>query len=43
MKYYLRLLEDPALFIDNYARLLQDDNDIKFEHRDYWNQLVANL
>lgn len=43
LKYYLRLLEDPALFIDNYARLLQDDNDIKFEHRDYWNQLVANL
>lgn len=43
LKYYLRLLEDPAVFIDNYARLLQNDNDIKFEHRDCWNQLVANL
>lgn len=43
LKYYLRLLENTSEFIDNYAKLLSEDNDIKFEHRDRWNQLVANL
>lgn len=43
LKYYLRLLEDTSTFIDNYAYLLAIDGDIKFEHRNRWNQLVANL
>lgn len=43
LKYYLRLFEDTSKFIDNYANLIAIDGDIKFEHRNRWNQLVANL
>lgn len=43
LKYYLRLLEDPALFIEYYAKLLSTDESIKFEHKEVWNQLVSEL
>lgn len=43
LKYYLRLLDDTAMFIDNYASLLESDKTIKFEHKQQWNQLVSEL
>lgn len=42
LKYYLRLLEKPELFIEKYVALLEVDQDIKFEHREMWNNLVFN-
>ncbi len=42
LKYYLRLLEKPELFIEKYVALLEVDQDIKFEHREMWNDLVFN-
>lgn len=40
LKYYLRLLENPADFIDRYVELLKVDETVKFPHKDAWNQLV---
>lgn len=37
--YYLRLLTDPAKFIDGYVKLLEQDKSIKFEHKQRWNEL----
>ena len=42
IKYYLRLLDNPKYFIENYAKLLANDTAIKFEHKQMWNTLVAN-
>lgn len=42
IKYYLRLLDNPKLFIENYAKLLAEDTSIKFEHKQMWNTLIAN-
>lgn len=42
IKYYLRLLDNPKLFIENYANLLTSDTAIKFEHKQMWNTLIAN-
>jgi len=35
LKYYLRLLEDSAEFIDRYVELLKADEAIKFQHKKY--------
>ena len=47
LKYYLRLLSDPKLFLDCYPRNLQLDfnqnTDIKETHLDYWNELLNSL
>ncbi|MBQ8064658.1 MAG: hypothetical protein IJ200_03255 [Prevotella sp.] len=40
LKYYLRLLKDPAEFIDKYVELLKCDETIKFQHKTVWNELV---
>ena len=42
IKYYLRLLDNPKYFVENYAKLLAKDTAIKFEHKQMWNTLVAN-
>ena len=42
IKYYLRLLDTPKLFVENYAKLLSQDTSIKFEHKQMWNTLVAS-
>lgn len=42
LKYYLRLLADPAQFIDAYVALLAADDGVKFDHKQAWNQLAAN-
>lgn len=43
LKYYLRLLETPAVFVEKYAELLSQDESIKFEHKEAWNRIIANL
>ncbi len=39
--YYLRLLSDPAEFIDHYVDLLEMDTALKFEHKQRWNELLS--
>lgn len=41
LKYYLRLLADPAEFIDRYVDLMKIDESIKFQHKTMWNNVVA--
>lgn len=47
LKYYLRLLSDPKLFLDCYSKNLQLDfnqnTDIKEVHLRYWNELLDSL
>ncbi len=43
LKYYLRLVDDTAAFIDKYVALLAADKSIMFEHKAAWNDLVSNL
>lgn len=42
LKYYLRLLNNPAEFIDNYVELLKKDETVKFQHKIVWNDLISN-
>lgn len=41
LKYYLRLMKDPAEFIDRYVELLKGDETVKFQHKVAWNDLVS--
>lgn len=41
LKYYLRLLKDPAEFIDRYVELLKSDETIKFQHKTVWNDIIS--
>lgn len=41
LKYYLRLMKDPAEFIDRYVELLKQDETVKFQHKVAWNDLVS--
>jgi len=41
LKYYLRLLNDTAEFIDFYVELLKTDETIKFQHKTMWNSVVS--
>lgn len=41
LKYYLRLLEDPAKFIEKYVELLKFDENVKFPHQKMWNQIIS--
>lgn len=43
LKYYLRLIDRVPQFIDNYAHLLAIDKAVKYEHKAFWNRLVANI
>ena len=43
LKYYLRLLENPYEFIENYVKLVETDNALKFEHKEKWNKLISEL
>ena len=43
LKYYLRLLNDPADFIDKYVELLKADENIKYPHQVAWNEIISNL
>ncbi|MCD7955808.1 MAG: hypothetical protein LUG93_08680 [Lachnospiraceae bacterium] len=41
LKYYLRLVEDPAEFIDRYVELMKTDKTIKFQHKVAWNDIIS--
>jgi DNA (cytosine-5)-methyltransferase 1 len=41
LKYYLRLLKDPAEFIDCYVECMKSDESIKFQHKTMWNDIVS--
>ena len=41
LKYYLRLMKDPAEFVDKYVELLKQDETVKFQHKTVWNDLVS--
>ena len=43
LKYYLRLLTDPAEFIDKYVELLKTDETIKFPHKKAWNDIISSM
>ncbi len=42
LKYYLRLVKDPAEFIDRYVELLKVDETVKFQHKVAWNDIVSS-
>ncbi len=42
LKYYLRLVTDPAEFIDRYVELLKADETIKFQHKAAWNEIISH-
>lgn len=39
LKYYLRLLKDPAEFIEKYVYLLQHDENVKYPQQIAWNEI----
>ncbi len=41
LKYYLRLVKEPADFIDKYVELLKTDETIKFQHKTVWNDIIS--
>lgn len=41
LKYYLRLMNDPAEFIDKYVELLKIDKTVKFQHKTTWNDIIS--
>lgn len=43
LKYYLRLLQNPSVFVENYANLLMRDKTVKYEHRKVWNEIISHL
>lgn len=42
LKYYLRLVTDPAEFIDHYVELLKTDETVKFPHKQAWNDIISS-
>ena len=42
LNYYLRLLKDPAEFVDCYVELIKSDKTVKFQHKSEWNNIVSN-
>ena len=41
LRYYLRLLSDASLFIHEYVSLVETDNDVSYELKIRWNELVG--
>lgn len=41
IKYYLRLIDSPATFINRYTSLVEIDPDLGYEHRLAWNEVCA--
>lgn len=43
IKYYLRLLEEPAQFISYYVENIKSDDAIKYEQKEAWNNIISNI
>lgn len=41
IKYYLRLIDSPATFINRYTAIVEVDDDLGYEHRLAWNAVCA--
>lgn len=41
IKYYLRLLEDTDKFIEKYIKNLEEDEEINYEHKIAWNNMLS--
>ena len=41
IKYYLRLVRKPEIFVSNYVTLVENDAALRFEHRKAWNDIVS--
>lgn len=41
LRYYLRLVTDPAEFIERYVELLKVDDAVKFQHKVAWNDIIS--
>lgn len=41
--YYLRLLPDTTVFLNNYAGLVESDEDTAYEHRIAWNEVCKKI
>lgn len=41
LRYYLRMLDDTALFIEYYVSLLERDKSIKYPHLVAWNEIIS--
>lgn len=42
IKYYLRLLDNTDLFIENYIKNLNNDTEINYEHKIAWNKIFGD-
>lgn len=40
LKYYLRLIEDLNMFIINYSKAIESDNELQKVHKEKWNELI---
>ena len=43
IKYYLRLISYLPEFINNYSALIEKDQEINFDHKQKWNEIVARF
>ena len=43
LKYYLRLVNSLPEFINNYSALIEKDQEINFEHKLKWNEILARF
>jgi DNA (cytosine-5)-methyltransferase 1 len=43
INYYLRLIEEPVLFVENYGSLVESDTEIKPIHKQKWNQIIEKV
>ncbi len=41
--YYLRLLDDTALYIECYVNLVELDAALKYEHKKQWNTIISSM
>ena len=41
IRYYLRLLRNPAVVLESYVKLLKEDRSVTHEHRVKWNEIAV--
>ena len=43
IKYYMRLIQKPNMFLDFYIKNMERDIVIRSEHKEIWNKIVDSL
>ncbi len=43
IKYYLRLINYLPEFINKYSALIEKDQEINFDHKQKWNEIITRL